>query len=169
MKIIKDKKLFGIISMFDVIIVVIGILAVVLVYNYLYSSNSVKVGNTYHTTTFQIKLDNLPVGTNAQIEKEDLIYDNETNVYVGKVIDFEVKEYKRMLEDFENGKYVEAVVPNRETIILTLETSVYDAKSDLITENNYYIKVGKELYLRGPSYAGGGYIIRVDRLEESNG
>ena len=89
--------------------------------------------------------------------------------HVSEIQSFEVQEYKRMIEDFESGKYVEAVVPNRETIILTLETSVYDANSDLITENNYYIKVGKELYLRGPSYAGGGYIIRVDRLEESNG
>ena len=163
MKIIEDKKLFGKISIFDVIILLIAIAVLVFAYNYLYSSSSIKVGNTYFTTSFQIRLDNLPVGTNEQINENDLIYDNETNVYIGKVTDVETQQYKRIIGDYENEKYVEAIVPERETIILTVETSVYDAQSDLITENNYYIKVGKDLYLRGPAYAGGGYIIHIDR------
>lgn len=163
MKIIQDKKLFGKISIFDVIIILIGIVILIFAYTYLYSSNSIKVGNTYFTTKFQIKLDNLPVGTSSYVSKGDLVYDNETNVYIGKVIDLEVQEYKKIIEDYENDKYVESTVPNRETIILTLETLVYDARADLITENNYYIKVGKELYIRGPSYAGGGYIISIER------
>ncbi|MBR4110883.1 MAG: DUF4330 domain-containing protein [Clostridia bacterium] len=163
MKIIKDKKLFGKISIFDMIIAIIGVLVIVFAYNYLYSSNSVKVGNTYTNVSFQIKLDNLPVGTSEQISSGDLIYDNETNVYIGKVTDYETQEFKRIIEDYENKKYVEAVVPDRETVILTVETSVYDTGADLITANNYYVKVGKELHPRGPSYAGTGYIIHIDR------
>lgn len=163
MKIIKDKKLFGKISVFDIIILFVGIIAILLVYNYLYSSNNVKVGNTYFETTFQIKLDNLPVNTSKQINIGDSIYDNETNVYIGKVTNYETQEFKRLVKDYENKKYVESVVPERETVILTVETSVYDAGADLITANNYYIKVGKELHPRGPSYAGAGYIIRIDR------
>ena len=135
----------------------------VFAYNYLYSSSSVKVGNTYNNVNFQIKLDNLPVGTSEQINNGDLIYDNETNVYIGKVTNYETQEFKRIIEDYENKKYVEAVVPDRETVILTVETSVYDAGADLITANNYYVKVGKELHPRGPSYAGSGYIIHIDR------
>ena len=163
MKIIKDKKLFGKISIFDVIIAIIGVIVIVFAYNYLYSSSSVKVGNTYTDVSFQIKLDNLPVGTSEQINNGDLLYDNETNVYIGKVTNYETQEFKRVIKDYENKKYVEAVVPDRETVILTVETSVYDAGADLITANNYYVKVGKELHPRGPSYAGAGYIIHIDR------
>lgn len=163
MKIIKDKKLFGKISFFDVAIIFIAIVVVIFAYKYLYGSSGVSVGNTYFTVQFQIKMDNLPVGTNEYIKKGDLIYDNETNVYVGKVVDFNAGEYVKIIQDYNNNAYVQSTVPDRETIILTLETDVYDASSDLITENNYYIKVGKELYLRGTSYAGSGYIIKIDR------
>lgn len=163
MKIIKDKKLFGKITIFDIIIALVGVIIIVFAYNYLYASSSVKVGNTYENINFKIKLDNLPVGTNEQITNGDLIYDNETNVYIGKVTNYEVQEFKKIIEDYKNEKYVEAIVPDRESIILTLETSVYDAGADLITPNNYYIKVGKELHPRGPSYAGAGYIIYIDR------
>lgn len=163
MKIIENKKLFGKVSIFDIIILLVGLVVLIFAYSYLYSSNSISVGNTYFTTKFQIRLDNLPVGTNSYIKENDLIYDNETNVFVGKVVDFESREYKKIIEDYENNKYIESVVPDRETVILTLENSVYDAQSDLITANNYYIKVGKELHLRGPSYAGGGYIIQIER------
>lgn len=163
MKIIKDKKLFGKITIFDLVIALLGIAVVVFAYNYLYSSKNIKVGNTYFHTSFQIKLDNLPIGTSNQVSENNLIYDNETNAYIGKVTNYETKQYTKILEDYENKKYVEAVVPDRESIILTVETSVCDANSDLITPNNYYIKVGKEIHLRGPSYAGTGYIIHIDR------
>lgn len=163
MKIIKDKKLFGKISVFDVIIAIVGVIIIVFAYNYLYSSSNMKIGNTYSNVIFKIKLDNLPVGTSEQINSGDLIYDNETNVYIGKVTNYETQEFKKVIKDYENNKYVEAAVPDRETVILTVETSVYDAGADLITANNYYVKVGKELHPRGPSYAGTGYIIHIDR------
>lgn len=163
MKIIENKKLFGKISIFDVIIAIIGIAVLIFAYRYLYSSKSISVGNTYYNINFQVKMDNLPIGTNEYIKEGDSIYDNETNVYIGKVVKYEVREFEKIVEDYENNAYVQSVVPDRETIILTLETSVYDAKSDLITNNNYYIKVGKELYLRGSAYAGSGYIIKIDR------
>ncbi len=165
MKIIENKKLFGKVSIFDVIIILIGITVVIFAYRYLYASNTGKASNNYINTKFKVKLDNLPIGTSEHITIGDQIYDNETNVYVGKVIEFEVKEYKKIIENYDENKYVESTVPNRETIILTLETSVQDAQTDLITANNYYIKVGKELYVRGSSYAGGGYIIQIDRQE----
>lgn len=163
MKIIENKKIFGKISVFDVIIAILGIAVLIFAYRYLYSSSSISVGNAYFNTNFQIKMNNLPVGTNEYIKEGDLIYDNETNVYIGKVVKYEVQKYEKIVEDYENNAYVQSAVPDRETIVLTLETSVYDAKSDLITENNYYIKVGKELYLRGSAYAGSGYIIQIER------
>lgn len=166
MKIIENRKLFGKISVFDVIIILLVIAIGIFAYCYLYSPGNITTINKYLTTKFQIRIDNLPIGTNAHISKGDMIYDNETNVYVGKVVEFEVQEYKLMVEDYENNKFVEAVVPNRERIILTLETTVQDAGADLITPNNYYIKVGKDLHLRGPSYAGSGYIIQIDRMED---
>ena len=55
MKIIKDKKLFGKITIFDIIIALVGVIIIVFAYNYLYSSSSVKVGNTYENINFKIK------------------------------------------------------------------------------------------------------------------
>lgn len=163
MKLIQDKKLFGKITIFDIIIVLLFICVAIFAYRYLYSSTGSKLGNTYFTTTCSVRLDNLPIGTFDRIAKDDMIYDNETNLFVGKVVSAEKQEYTKVIEDYENNKFVQAVIPDRETVILNVEVSVYDAGCDLITANNYYVKVGKELFLRGPSYAGGGYVITIDR------
>lgn len=165
MKFIKDKKLFGIINSIDILLVVILAIVALIAYKILIGS-STTVSSKYVATTCTIRLENLPKGAYSYINEGDEIYDNETKTFIGKVVSYEVEDYEKVTEDLEDGEYTTSLVPNRERIFLKLNVEVGDFDSDLITANNYYIKVGKQVFLRGPCYAGSGYITFIERIEE---
>ena len=164
MKIIENKKLFGKINLIDILIAVVILVVGLFAYKTIFRSEAtVNIGAKYFTTTCVIKLDGLPSGASKYLEVGSDVYDNETNVYIGKLVEFRAEEYKVVSENNEAGEYVEAVIPNSESVFVKLEVNVSDQGSDLITANNYFIKVGKRINLRSKNFAGGGYLINIDR------
>ena len=164
MKIIENKKLFGKVNLMDIIIIAVILVAGIIVYNIVFSSEtSVNVGAQYFTTTCTIKLDDLPVGASEYLLTGADVYDNETNVYIGKLIEAKSGDYNMIKTNYEAGEFVETKVPNRETVYATVEVAVSDQGADLVTANNYFIKVGKYVSIRCQNFAGGGYITFVDR------
>ena len=161
MKIIENKKLFGKINIFDIIILLIVLVLTVGVVIFL--RNTEKTTNTSNEKTYMIKLDKVIAGTSEKIKQGDKIYDNEINSFIGEVVSVEKKDYTRVIENYETNELVEANVEEYETLILKLKTDLNDAGSDLKTNNDYVIKVGKQVFLRGPSYASAGYIIQIER------
>ena len=164
MSFVKDKKLFGKINFIDILLVLIFAIVALIAYKILMGS-SATISSKYVETTCIIRLENLPMGTHLYINEGDEIYDNETKAYIGKVVSYEVEDYEKVTENLQDGEYTISFVPGKERIFLKLSVEVGDFDSDLITENNYYIKVGKEIFMRGPCYAGSGYITFIDRLE----
>lgn len=164
MKIIENKKLFGKINLMDIIIIAIILVAGIVVYNIVFSSETtVNMGAQYFTTTCTIKLDDLPVGASEYLLTGADVYDNETNVYIGKLIGAKSGDCIIIKANQETGEFVESKVPNKENVYATLEVAVSDQGADLVTANNYFIKVGKYVSIRCHNFAGGGYITFVDR------
>ena len=161
MKIIENKKLFGKINIFDIIILLVVLALAVGVVIFL--RNTEKTTNTSNEKTYMIKLDKVIAGTSEKIKQGDKIYDNEINSFIGEVVSVEKKDYTRVIENYETNEFVEANVEGYETLILTIKVGLNDAGSDLKTNNDYVIKVGKQVFLRGPSYASAGYIIQIER------
>ncbi len=167
MKVIENKKLFGKINLIDILIVIVILIVGIIAYKVIFKSETaVNIGAKYFTTTYMLKLEGLPKDANEYLEIGADVYDNETNVYIGKLKDFSVDDYKLVKTNFETNEFVEAVVPNGENIYVTIEVAVSDQGADLITSNNYYIKVGKHINMRCKNLAGGGYITFVDREEK---
>lgn len=164
MKIIENKKLFGKVNLMDIIIIAVILVAGIIVYNVVFSSEtSVNVGAQYFTTTCSIKLDDLPVGASEYLLTGADVYDNETNVYIGKLIEAKSGDCINIKTNHETNEFVETIVPNKETVYATLEVDVSNQGADLVTANNYFIKVGKYISIRCQNFAGGGYITFVDR------
>lgn len=161
MKIIENKKFFGRFNIFDIIILLIVLVLAVGVVIFL--RNTEKTTNTSNEKTYMIKLDKVIAGTSEKIKQGDKIYDNEINSFIGEVVSVEKKEYTRVVENYETNELVEASVEGYETIILTIKVELNDVGADLKTNNDYVIKVGKQVFLRGPSYASAGYIIQIER------
>lgn len=164
MKIIENKKLFGKINLMDILLLAIILVAGVVIYNVVFSSETtVNIGAQYFTTTCVIKLDDLPVGASEYLLSGADVYDNETNVYIGKLVESRSGDCITIRQDKETKKFVESKIPDKESVYMTLEVNVSDQGADLVTANNYFIKVGKYVSVRCHNFAGGGYITFVDR------
>lgn len=163
-KLIENGKIFGKINMIDILLIIIILLAGAFGYKFLFGHSSVIIPNAnYVDTKVQIRLEDVPIGMVDNMNEGDIIYDNETNTYIGKLISFESTPYNIITNNYETNEY--SVVPSvtSENIIITVEILLNDIGSDLITANNYNIKVGKVIAIRGPSYASNGYIIKIER------
>lgn len=164
MKLIENKKLFGIINLIDILIIVVLLVAGLLVYKTVFQSETVvSSGAKYFNTTYTIRIDALPQGASKYLEAGAAVYDNETNVYIGTLKDFVSGDYIEVNVNKETNQFVEAVVPEYETVYANVEVSVSDQGADLITAENYYIKVGKRVNMRCKNFAGGGYITLIER------
>lgn len=164
MKIIENKKLFGVINLIDILLIVIVIVVGGVAYKMLFTSDTtVNIGAKYFTTTCVMKVENLPTGASNYLEIGADVYDNETNTYVGKLLDYSVGEYKTVTTNRVTNEFVQAVVPGKETVYLMVEVNVTDQGPDLVTANNYYIKVGKYISIRSNNFAGSGYVTKIDR------
>jgi len=164
MKIIENKKLFGKINMMDIalllVILVVGLVAYKVVFK---SETAVSLGAKYFTTTCTMRLDALPEGASEYLEIGADVYDNETNTYIGKLVAAQSGDYATIRTNKENSTFVATKIPNQESVYLTVEVSVSDQGSDLITADNYYIKVGKAISVRVANFAGSGYITTIAR------
>ncbi len=160
-KIFENKKLFGKINIFDIILLVIVLIAAVVAYMFLGNKDNVTTNSV--EKKYSIKVEKLPLGTTDKIKVGDKVYDNEINTFIGEVVSVEKKDYTRVVENHQTNEFVLAKVEGFENAIVTIKVSLNDLGSDLKTNNDYVIKVGKKVCLRGPDYAGTGYITYIER------
>lgn len=167
MKVIENNKLFGKINLIDILLLIVVIILASVVYNVAFKSETtVNLGAKYYTTQYIVKMDDLPIGASDYLKIGADVYDNETNVFVGKLTDFESGDYIMIKANRELNEFVETKIPNRETVYATIEVDVSDQGSDLITSNNYFVKVGKYMSIRCENFAGGGYVTLISREAE---
>ena len=153
-----EKKKYKV-NIFDIVVIVIVLAVAVLGYRYL---NRESVAETHKIRyTFELT-DNLE-GFSENINIGDNITDNVKNYYMGKVVDVKTEPCVKLINDTENGIVREAVVPGRETAIVTVEADVTESNSDLKVNGYYTVKVGLEVAVKGNGYAGRGYILDIER------
>lgn len=164
MKIIENKKIFGKINVIDILIILVAIVLVILAY--LYFGKNVTQASTGKTYTFQYEMQNILKQTADSIKVGDKIYDNETNAYIGEVVNVEILPYKQVIQDNQTNEFVTMEVPDRYLALITMQNTLIDTGNDLQTSDEYIVKVGKRVYIRGGIYAGSGYIVYIERQEE---
>ena len=146
-------------NLFDIVVIVVILAVAFLGYKYL---NRESVAET-HKIQYTFELTDNPEGFGENIKIGDRITDNVKNYYMGQVVDVKIEPCKKLINDTEIGMVREAVVPGRETAIVTVEADVTESASDLKVNGYYTVKVGLEVAVKGNGYAGRGYILNVDR------
>ncbi len=161
MKIIENKKLFGKINVIDILILLLILL--ILVFAYLYFGRNTGGVSTGEKYTFQYEIQNIVKQTADSIKVGDKVYDNETNAYIGEVKEVKITNFKQVIQNYETDEFVTVDVPNKYTALITIQNNLIDTGTDLKTVDDYVVKVGKRVYLRGGLYAGSGYIVYIER------
>jgi len=156
---VKNKKFFGLFNLFDIVIAVI---VLALAFGAYFFTHKEKIVET-KKLIYMVELNDLPSGFSENINKGDKITDNVKNYSMGTVTDFKTEPYKKLTEDYKNGKMTDSIVPDRESVILTIEADVTESESDFRVDGNFLVKAGLEANVKGPGYAGSGFIITVKR------
>ena len=142
------------------VILVVGVVA----YNIIFKEEAtVGLGAQYYTTTCTVRFEGMPEGASEYLSAGCDVYDHETNTYIGKLKNVSSGDYLAIRTNHETNTFVESKVPGKENIYATFEVSVSDQGADLVTSNNYYIKVGKSISIRAANFAASGYITTIDR------
>ena len=163
MKLFENKKLFGKLNILDLIIIILILVVGILGYVFLKSGNTSLVNNNQKEYIFTIQIQKANKNILSKIELGDKIYDNENNKYLGEVISKEEKEYREETSNYENNIYEYATNDKYINVNIKLKNNLQDNGNSLTTNDDYKIKVGKNVYVRGNDYAGSGYIISIER------
>lgn len=160
-----NKKLFGKINFFDIIIIVLVAIVAIVALTFYYSREK-KAVDKGTKMTYTLELVDSPLGFSKLIHEGDNIKDSTKNFNMGTVIKVEKTPNTKILSDLQNSRMVESETPDKERVVLTVEANVVDTGVDLLVDNQYDIRVGKDIYVKGPRYGGVGYILSVERKQE---
>ncbi|MEA4816529.1 MAG: DUF4330 domain-containing protein [Lachnospiraceae bacterium] len=154
-----NKKFFGLFNLFDIVIVAIVLVLAFGAYFFMHKETIVETKKL----TYMVELNDLPAGFSENIHIGDKVTDNVKNYNMGTVTDFKAEAYKKLTEDYETGKMADSIVPDRESVILTIEANVTESESDFRVDGNFLVKAGLVANVKGPGYAGSGFIINIKR------
>lgn len=104
-------------------------------------------------------------GTGAQVEAGDSVVDSVKNYDLGKVVSAETVPAQDFAIDTENQAYVLTDVPNKEDVYITVTSSGTITDEAVTLGSGYVVRVGQDIYLRGPGYLGSGKVYAIERGE----
>ncbi|NLM83775.1 MAG: DUF4330 family protein [Clostridiales bacterium] len=153
-------------NVFDVIImVVVLVLAAALILVWRNSGRSNISVMESRPVRYKVEISSmLPDGANA-IKPGDLIYDSVKKYALGTVEDVTLEPARRLSKDMETGRTIYAEIPDRLTAVLDVVCDCYETESSISTTSGYTLRVGANVYIAGPGYAGAGYIVAISREE----
>lgn len=160
MSIMDNKgRLFGKISLIDILIVLLIVGAAAGVYWKLHSG----AGKTAAATKIQYAIEMNEVSKDFvdAITPGDPIREAIKGNDLGHVVSKKAAPARRLNTDYINGKYVLSTVPDLYDVTITIEANANISPKDIIVGGTD-IRVGKKMYAKGKGYANACFIMSVD-------
>ncbi len=140
----KEGKLFGKISIIDILVVLAIVVAAFGVYTRFFVGNE-KVETAASHIEYKLKVQEVRIGTvEALQDYKGAIYDTTTKEYLGDIVSVEYTEAKKAVE-MVNGQMKETILPERYDCMVTVRV---DGK---INSSGYYTATNQAL-ATGSSY-----------------
>lgn len=140
----KEGKLFGKISIIDILVVLAIVVAIFGVYTRFFVGNE-KVETAASHIEYKLKIQEVRIGTVKALEDyKGAIYDTDTKEYLGDIVAVEYSDAKKAVET-TSGQLVETTLPERYDCMVTVRV---DGK---INGSGYYTATNQALAM-GSSY-----------------
>ena len=104
-------------------------------------------------------------GTGALVQEGDALVDAVKNFDLGRVVAAEVVPAERAILSEDLGAYVMAELPGYEDIFFHMESTATGSESQIVLGSGYELRVGEDIYVRGPGYLGSGKVYAIERGE----
>lgn len=112
---------------------------------------------------YTICLRNTLTGTGDLVESGDALVDAVKNYKLGNVVSSSVGPALSSTLDEESQTMYMAEIPGREDIEIVIEAIATENDAQLLVDGGYEVRVGEQIFVRGPGYLGSGYIIAIER------
>ncbi|NLY09709.1 MAG: DUF4330 domain-containing protein [Tissierellia bacterium] len=144
MKIINEKgKLFGIINLIDLLVLLL--VAIIIVGGVKRFKNKPVVAKSDVPATLTYEISDIRDITVNQIQVGDPLFYYDRGGFLGTITSKEVKPYKKPVE--YNGTWVDAEVPEKFTVVITIEAMVKDS-DDVFVAGGEQTRVGVEMRMK---------------------
>ena len=151
-------------SGFDVVVVALVVLAAgVWIWN---SNRGVEEESAFYGdhAIYHIEVRELTREQAGQIQVGDLLQEGSRHLAIGQVISVSILPFETRVEDWETQTVFFDEVPERYTVIITMETLVEETDRAVLTEGGFAIRGGSSLNFTGPGYAfSGATILSIER------
>lgn len=164
----ENKKIKFRLNLFDIIIIVLVIAvaaAVVITKTGIFKKDvsTSPSSSSSNELVYSAEIYDLPESTASQIKVGDKMTDKIKKVEMGEIIDVQFEPYRKLTNDFVNGNVLQTEVPNRKKAIIKIKATATETDTEILVGNSYEVKVGKQVSVIGPGYAGTGYITEIER------
>ncbi len=156
----------GFFNLFDVILIGV-VLVIAVVFLMWQAKDSADSSDTPDSKTVQytIELTGMQESTTELINVGDVLIDNIKRGEMGKIVSVDFENTKRSTKNMETGEFIMSEIPWLKTAIIVLEANCTESDSAIMTEGGFQVRAGDTVSVKGPGYAGKGFVIGVDRGE----
>ncbi|MBE7011962.1 MAG: DUF4330 domain-containing protein [Ruminococcaceae bacterium] len=158
---LKNGKLFGKVSIIDILVFLIIVVAAVAVY-FRISATPQNVQVKTEKFSYLVRIDSVRIYTVDGLKALGPIYDKETKEDLGKIV--EVVSVEPMKEATINlkGETVNADSPEKYSVVIRIETDGNIGDNGYYTSSNRMIGVGGDLSIESKYVSTGGRIIKIE-------
>ncbi|MBO4831140.1 MAG: DUF4330 family protein [Oscillospiraceae bacterium] len=150
-------------NIFDIVIICLAIAAAAAFYFIFSGASAAGVTSQQSTVRYTVQLDSAPDGTADLIDIGDALQENVKKFSIGTVTGVEFSQGTTLTEDHENGCFIDTPVPGYESIRITIEAPAVETDRNITVGGGFVVRVGAPVSVTGPGYAGGGYIVEIER------
>lgn len=151
-------------NIFDIVIIGVAIVALILVIIWKMPKNTLAPSGG-KTINYTIEITMLK-DASEHIGEGDAIIEAKKNYELGNVVSVEVKPDVRIALDYEQGKATSSVNPLSEKALIEISATVSETEKSVRTQSEFELLVGKQIDVKGPGYAGSGYIVSIERGDQ---
>ncbi len=150
------------INALDIFIILIVIVTCVIGYSYMKKEDSTLISSNVNKVVYKIRTsESTPKGFDM-IEEGTTIFDGLKNYNIGKIIKKEYEPSTRFAVNESKKVFEKNELEDKIDIILTIEADATSTDKEILV-GDYELKIGNETFIKGKGYAGGGYVISIER------
>lgn len=157
-------KLFGKVSVFDILIVILIAAVVVFMAYFLFLTK--KEGGE-KTVNYTITMYRQNIGFEKNVKVGEKIYSSTDDKYYGTIKSVNVKDHMETNINMNSNQPVLSKIPDVEDIEIVVEVNANVA--DRIMIDNYRLHINGEIYVKNPEFSAVGTVTAIDRASFNEG
>lgn len=163
MKIIDRKgRLFGKVSLLDLLIVAVVVAVALVGYNLLFGENTVtSLEDSQKTVRYTVEMREVRESILTMPEEGGPAFNSSRNYHIGDIVSWRHEPHQEAIQNYDEGTYEWVERDDQYLFYITIEAQA-DINDFGIRVGQQEIRIGDEIPLKGKGFASLGYIVGIE-------